>query len=124
VFPKAVTAEGGTIRLFVHPTNVGGHSIYQSRAGGKHVEIESVTLSEVMETQKIERCDLLKLDCEGAEKEILMSLDPVLCPRIPRIIFEPTPTVYAVDEVKQHLVSLGYRISAGRRGLVVATRDS
>lgn len=36
----------------------------------------------------IERCDLLKIDCEGGEYEILYSADPETLARIDRIVCE------------------------------------
>ena len=34
-------------------------------------EVQTVTLSSIFEKEKIEHCHFLKLDCEGAEQEII-----------------------------------------------------
>jgi hypothetical protein len=50
--------------------------------------VEAVTLAQVFEENRVDACDLLKLDCEGGEYEILDSLPTDLWPRIRRIRME------------------------------------
>jgi len=40
----------------------------------EYSEINCISLKDIFEENKIERCDLLKIDCEGAEYEILYNL--------------------------------------------------
>jgi FkbM family methyltransferase len=51
-------------------------------------EVEVVTLPSLFATRKIGRCDLLKLDCEGAEYSILYNLPRECFERIDRIVME------------------------------------
>ena len=37
------------------------------------IQVQSITLDTILNDNKIEKCDILKLDCEGAEYEILMT---------------------------------------------------
>jgi FkbM family methyltransferase len=66
--PEAVTGCGQTLELAGNPLNSGGytaHSITQShrRISG----VPSLTLDQVFERHAIERCALLKIDCEGSD---------------------------------------------------------
>lgn len=67
----AVTARAGRFKLYLSSDNTGMHSLY---GGGTHFEeIEGRAFNTLYESLGIGHCDLLKLDCEGAEHEILMS---------------------------------------------------
>jgi hypothetical protein len=49
------------------------------------------------------RVYLLKPACEGAEYQILKCLTPDL-----RVMMEPTPQLYDIADVSEHLQALGY----------------
>ena len=68
-------------------------------------------------------CNLLKMDCEGAEGEIIKSLDSELAQSIQTIIFEPSHRVYDFEEIKNHLRSLGFSIS-DQQGLCLAINQN
>lgn len=71
--PKAVTADGRRLELVACRDFLGGASAHfaSARSGQVRYTAESVTLDEVFEQHGIERCRLLKIDCEGSEHEIL-----------------------------------------------------
>ena len=46
---------------------------YYSVLHEKPIHIESITLDDFLKENNIEKCKLIKLDCEGAEKEIIYS---------------------------------------------------
>lgn len=116
--PKAVGARAGKANLYVHRRNIGGHSLYPSVASSKNaIEVEIVPLGAVV----YHHVDLLKLDCEGAEYDILMSMTPEQAALIDRIIIEPTPKLYDVKVLLRHMESCGYAVE-WRRGLCLLTR--
>ncbi len=49
-------------------------------------QVTSVSLNELFVQNGIQRCDLLKLDCEGAEYDILLNAKPEARHRIQRIV--------------------------------------
>lgn len=116
---------GGTARketLYIHPRNVGGHSIFQNQTGGKQrVEIELIDIEALLRLLDGKSCDLLKLDCEGAEYEIIKSISSETAQRFERILFEATPSLYDVEELTQHLENVGYRIER-HKGLHMAVK--
>lgn len=50
--------------------------------------VNTLTLEDIFSEKKISVCNLLKLDCEGAEYDILTSTSPSIFKRIDKIIFE------------------------------------
>jgi len=53
-------------------SNSGGTSIYGGGWNAEQtVEVQSITLERIFKWNDIDRCALLKIDCEGAEYEIL-----------------------------------------------------
>jgi FkbM family methyltransferase len=97
-------------KLYVNGKNIGGHSVLDSKSTGAHVPIKLVDLQEALRRTPKGRCDLLKLDCEGAEHEIIMAINDAIAERIPRIIYEYSAGATG-PEAKRHLQSLGYRIT-------------
>ena len=109
VFQNGVGGKTRTEKLFIHKTNVGGHSIIKSETGSEeYEEIEIISLKDIFKNQGLTTCSLVKLDCEGAEYEIIKSIDNELANSIDKIVFEPTRSLYDVQELRQHLASLGF----------------
>ncbi len=69
--PIAVTGDGRNLPLFANLSdNSGGSSAFGGFSGSKE-DVFSTTLEEIFELGEIDRCNLLKIDAEGAEYEIL-----------------------------------------------------
>lgn len=122
LFQKGV---GGTARkekLFIHHRNIGGHSIYKSQTSEReHIEIELVDVPGILEHLDGKTCSLLKIDCEGAEYEIINSINKEIARQIENIVFEPTPFVYDIHKLIKHLEDIGYHIEK-HKGLYVCMR--
>lgn len=75
---KAVTGDGRRVSLSFDPTsNTGGGSLV-SGVADQRVYTFSVTLAQIFADYVPERCALLKIDCEGAEYEILAAGEALL----------------------------------------------
>ncbi len=118
----AVSDKPGKLKLFIHPTNIGGHSIYKENSSENYVEVDTTTIKSILSDNNIQVCNLLKLDCEGAEYPILKSFTKEIASKIRNIIYEPTPNQYSADELNSFLRELGYNI-IHRHGLIVATME-
>ncbi|MBW2742194.1 MAG: FkbM family methyltransferase [Deltaproteobacteria bacterium] len=118
----AVADKPGRLKLFIHPTNIGGHSIFLDNASENYVEVETTTIESILSDNNISVCDLLKLDCEGAEYPILKSFTKEIATKIRNIIYEPTYSQYSVEELNLYLKELGYNIK-GQHGLIVASME-
>jgi FkbM family methyltransferase len=67
--------------------NTGMHSFYLNKGGEKTV-VQVVSLAEFMKEHHLHRIDFMKIDCEGAEYEILAACPPSVTDLIGRIALE------------------------------------
>ncbi len=86
----AVSDRSGVLRLFPprKQSRSGTHSLYPEACGElseRFVEVPSLTLDELFACHRIDACDLLKLDVEGAEYPILYGASAAALGRIRRI---------------------------------------
>jgi FkbM family methyltransferase len=96
VFNTAVTSIQGPVSLFVgldarQGILSGTVSTRNANRGGEEVQtrsVESVTLDSLLHDLHIERCDFLKMDCEGAEYEILENTSKISFRKIARLSME------------------------------------
>ena len=118
---KAVGPKPGRAKLFIHRRNMGGHSFYAAEAHNTdHVDVEVIDVPSILGHLQ-QRVDLLKLDCEGAEFDILMNLAAPDARQIRRVIVETTSGLYDVDQLNAQMSSLGYQYQL-RNGLSLYTQ--
>jgi FkbM family methyltransferase len=67
---RAVGGSRGRRTLGLDPVDCGCHSLVMG-SFGRTVEVECITLQDVFEQFSLAKVDYLKMDCEGAEYEIL-----------------------------------------------------
>ena len=83
--------------------------------GGRTEEIACVGLDRVFEATDIDRCDLLKLDCEGAEFEILLEASEGALQRVRRICVEYHEQAdrpqFRRAVLVDHLATRGFRVT-------------
>jgi FkbM family methyltransferase len=85
----AVSDKDGREVLFcVAEDAFGSHSIMPDRQYGEGRSVKAIRLDTLMSDQDIDRCDFLKIDCEGAENLFLHSLPAECFARIRRIAME------------------------------------
>jgi FkbM family methyltransferase len=111
VYNQGVASSDRTITLFLDNMNPASNSIYlrtDQNRGNNYSEGAAISLLSLFGREGIQRCDFLKIDCEGAEYEILMSLDRAMLDRIGKIACEyHQPAYYGVtnpDHTPDHLV--------------------
>ena len=86
-FNLGVFGEGKKIRLSLSRQNTGGHSCV-TRRSARYVEIDCLSLSDIFRRHEIAKCNLLKIDCEGAEYSIIFNTPEHCFERIERMIIE------------------------------------
>jgi FkbM family methyltransferase len=112
----AVWSSAGEQSLGVADDSTGGSGFWYKKPTVPQITVRTVRLSEVMAAENIDTCDLLKLDCEGAEFEILNSLEADVWPRIRAIVMEYHMFAgYTLEQLDELLAQHGYLFS--RRAL-------
>jgi FkbM family methyltransferase len=111
---KAVFAAEGMVRLHAPSGLAGQHR--RAAAGSKPasgaIEADATTLDRALEDLPIDTCDFLKIDCEGAEYEILFSAPAATLERVRHIAMEyhEGVTEHSHDELARFLESKGFRV--------------
>jgi FkbM family methyltransferase len=88
VFSGAIAATSGTTILQVEQGSIVQNSTAKNQRSDQTVEVKTASLDDLFSQFGIEKCDYLKMDCEGGEYEILFSASPQLLARIDRICME------------------------------------
>lgn len=70
------------------PLQITSESLLSAEESNPENVVKTVTLATILEKHEIERVDLIKLDCEGAEYDILMKAPHSTLRRMDRIIME------------------------------------
>lgn len=131
----AVSARQGEVKLF-RAAQGGFHSLLEDRplVGDRFDFVPSITLQDVFDNHDIKQCNLLKLDCEGAEYEILLTLPSAYFLRIDKIVMEYHGDRDAIrrrartNALVAHIERQGFRIDAYQEftdfpgGFIRATR--
>ncbi len=87
-FGEAIAKESGTIVLELLGEAV-QHSTVEQQSNHDHtITVPSITLAEALARLPGGQCDLLKMDCEGAEYDILFNAEQTSLQRIRRIVME------------------------------------
>ena len=84
-FNMAVSKNSGKLNLFLNDDQ-SAHSNFSKSS--ESISVESTSLQKIFEENKIYSCKLLKLDCEGAEYEIIDSLPSEYLNKIQNIVME------------------------------------
>ena len=112
--------KSGKAHLTLGPTvKTGSSSLFRpSKCILPTEEVQSFSLSELIDRLGLERCDLLKVDIEGAEYEVFISATEVLRKGIFRNIAleihhsRLRQRGLSADELHKHMVECGYELRA------------
>lgn len=87
IFPNnlAVSNSNDNVTLYINHDNT-AHSIHDPTSNS--IQVKSSTLQNIFDLNKLDVCNYLKLDCEGAEYEIIESLPNKYFKKIKQIYIE------------------------------------
>jgi FkbM family methyltransferase len=84
-FNSAVSNQSNKLKIFIDSDD-SAHSIFESDRD--FIEVNSTTIKSIFDENKIKKCNLLKLDCEGAEYQIIESIPKEYFLKIDKMIIE------------------------------------
>lgn len=84
---KGVGAKPGKHILYTHSAS-GLSSLINTKTATRPEKISITTLDQIFQNHKIKKCDLLKMDCEGAEFEILFNTSGQTFKKIKNLVLE------------------------------------
>jgi FkbM family methyltransferase len=112
-FQKAVAGHSGNLTLHYN-LNEGyttAASIYEKPKGNTEaLTVTALSLRDVFEQNGLERCDLLKMDCEGAEFDILYNCPREIIDRIGCVVMEVhgAAGLNNIDSLQKYLEGMGF----------------
>lgn len=114
-FAEAVGGETGVLALDLssgEPLQVQSMAIESEGASQEVLSVPSISLADLFDRLSLDRCDLLKLDCEGAEYGILFNTPESVLSRIERIVMEyhDNASAYTHVDLFQYLREKGYQV--------------
>ena len=111
-FNTAVSRSSEEITIYLND-DAAGHSMFLPTA--KYRKSKSTTLTQIFNDNGIDTCNFLKLDCEGAEYEIIDTTPPEYFDRIDKMIIEyhmADTKPELLENLKNKLTSLSYSLSS------------
>jgi FkbM family methyltransferase len=84
-FNTAVSNSNSTTKLYIND-DAAGHSMFSKSS--QSITVNSISLQQIFDDNKIKNCNFLKLDCEGSEYEIIKNLPSNYFKKIDKLIVE------------------------------------
>jgi len=114
VYPKmlAVSSEIKEVELKISQEDLNHSIINAIEPTGESQKVQTTTLARIFDRNRIEKCELLKLDCEGSEYDIIYSAPEEIWKKISHIFLEyhEWNEKGASDKLKNYLISKGYKV--------------
>ena len=111
IFNLAVSNSNETVKLYINDDE-SGHSMFSQSS--QSIMIDSISLQRIFDDNQIEHCNFLKLDCEGAEYEIIKNLPLTYLEKIDKMIIEYHMTdshPELLSELKEILTNHNFKIN-------------
>lgn len=126
-FELAVWKERGQRKLYYRDDDSLGRSFLETRGQSFYV-VGCLALKDIFELNRIEKCDLLKMDIEGAEYEVLLSIPGEVYEKIDRIYVEfhrVSEINYTDQDLQSFLSEQGFIVSRhAKLNILYATKKS
>ena len=121
VVEAAAYHTNGYVRLGRALASSGYSGLYYDNKGTQWFEVPAVTLDSTVRRLGLNKVDLVKIDVEGAEKDVIAGMSELLETKRPMLLIELHPAVVpAVREVPSLLERAGYMVEMLSRDHVIA----
>ncbi|NLN69274.1 MAG: FkbM family methyltransferase [Chloroflexi bacterium] len=111
-FQQAVWSKAGKLQLDFstgEPLQISSVEGIEQDGSSEKLFVDAMTLQELFNIELLDKVNLLKMDCEGAEYEILFNASPALLRKIERIIME----YHDLDESYHHTALMAFLEAQG-----------
>jgi len=88
IFNQAVFDKKCKMTLYINSVASASNSMFNQVQKDKSIDVECISLKSIFDSNKIAKCNLLKIDTEGAEYKILNSFPVKYFDRVDNIIIE------------------------------------
>ena len=95
-FNNAVSSKTEKTKIYLNDDE-SGHSMFLENSN--YIEVDSISIDDIFKNNSIQTCNFLKLDCEGAEYEIIESLSKNYLQKIEKSVIE-----YHMFDTQPHLL--------------------
>jgi len=109
-FNMAVSNSESDVKLYLNDDE-SGHSMFSKSSNT--LTVNSISLQKIFDDNNIDNCNFLKLDCEGAEYEIISNLPSLYFEKIDKMIIEyhmADSHPELLENLKELLISKNYTI--------------
>ena len=109
----AVSSKNEKKTIFLSDDNTGGHSLYKELVNSsKKIIVEAISLNYFFNKYNLRKVDFLKLDCEGAEYDILFNVTKANLRKVRQISLEyhNIDKNKNVEKMKEFLEENGFKI--------------
>jgi len=108
----AVLKKSGNATLFVDKSDELANNVFKKDPSLIKEDVTVISLQDIFSKYQIKKVDLLKLDCEGAEYEIILNLPKDILKKIVKISAEIHPDIenYSVDMILKFLIANNFKV--------------
>jgi len=122
---KAIASKSGKRKFNVYPGNFEASSLYKMANLPSYIEdVECISINDVFRQNKIQHCDLIKIDYEGAEYEIIKSMNKKILGKVDSILIEYH--LGDTDSIKTKLLNSGFNVevmpATSKSGIIFAKK--
>ena len=117
IWEAAVSNSPGVMRLTLCNENYNASLV---RSGPNGVDVRTVTMAEILQTEGVERIDVMKIDIEGAEESVLKG-SPEWLKKVDVLLME-VHEGYTFEKVRADLEPAGLRVETEGDATVAAWR--
>ena len=114
LYPQAISDRTGIIALDIsgdEPLQIRSESVETPLPRENQINVPSLSLADAFDLLKLENCELVKLDCEGAEYPILLNTPLSVFDKIERIILEYHDFgTFTHHDLEEHLARHGFTV--------------
>ena len=124
-FQMAITSKKGKRNFYIAEREHSGSHSFLLQQYDKAIEVETLSVADLLENESLKRINFLKLDCEGSEIEIIEGLSLETAKQIEQIAMEfHGRNDYSQEDMVRRLKMLGFHVGLGEKeGYIYCRRE-